>query len=478
MITILKIAFVNLGDGISKNEYPQLGLLYLSSIARQKGHIVDFLDCTAKHQTLKRIFREVKEFKPDICAFSLYTQGLPAQYHFIKDVKKYLPGCIISVGGPHASALPERTMEECKEIDYLIFGEGEVTFTELTEAIQEKGKVEHAEHIDGMCYRLGGKVIQNKHRKLIADLDSIPFAACDLIYAKGYQYHNRKMEVGGKIAAMISSRGCPWNCAFCYKGTFGRTYRRRSPGNVVGEIRMLVEKYGVSDITFVDDLFAVNKRWLRQFCARLKEHNVFVPWKCLGRVDTLNSEDMKMMRDHGCYGMEFGVESGNQEVLNDINKKITVPQVKRAFKAAKDAGLMTAAYFIFGNRLDTKKSIFQTMELAKEIKPDFAGFAVLLPFPGTKVYQMLDERIKYKWQLYESYYGYRHPISICSVDTKELQEFGKQASPEYYGRIRYLIDNILLSKHSLKIKMYQVLFFGYFFLKNLFIRIINKQVFL
>jgi len=474
VIAILKIAFVNLGDGISKNEYPQLGLLYLSSIARQKGHIVDFLDCTAKRQTTQSILREVLEFKPDICGFSLYTQGLRLQYQFIKHVKRYIPGCLIFVGGPHASALPERTIEECKEIDYLIFGEGEVTFAELTEAIQEKEK---AEHINGICYRLGEKVIQNKHRKLIADLDSIPFAAYDLIYAKGYQYHNRKMEIGGKIAPMISSRGCPWNCAFCYKGTFGRTYRRRSPENVVGEIRMLVEKYGVNDITFVDDLFAVNRRWLRQFCVRLKESNIFIPWKCLGRVDTLNSEDMTMMRDHGCYGIEFGVESGNQEVLDDINKKITVPQVKRAFKTAKDSGLMTAAYFIFGNRLDTKKSIFQTMELAKEIKPDFAGFAVLLPFPGTKVYQMLDESIKHKWELYGSYYGYRHSISICSVDAKDLQEFGKQASPEYYGGIHYLVDNILLSKHSLKIKMYQVLFFGYFFLQNLLLKIKNKRIF-
>jgi anaerobic magnesium-protoporphyrin IX monomethyl ester cyclase len=470
----LKIALINLRDGISKNEYPQLGLLYLASIARQKGHIVDFLDCSAKHQSIEGTLRELKKFKPDICGFSLYTQGLRLQYKFIKDVKKHFPGSIIFVGGPHASALPERTMEECKEINYLIFGEGEVTFAELTEAIQENEKTEH---IDGVCYRLGKKVIKNKHRKLIADLDSIPFPAYDLIYRKGYQYHNRKMEVGGKPAAIISSRGCPWNCVFCYKGTFGRTYRRRSPENVVEEMIVLIERYGVNDITFVDDLFAVNKRWLREFCARLKEKKVCIPWKCLGRVDTLSIEDMKMMRGHGCYGIEFGVESGNQEVLKDINKKITIPQVKRAFKAAKDTGLMTSAFFIFGNRLDTRKSIIQTMELAREIKPDFAGFAVLLPFPGTRIYQMLDEGIKYKWELYGSYYGYLHTISVCSVDAMELQEFGKQASPEYYGRIHYLIDNIVLSKHHIKIRKYQLLFFGYFFIKNLLIRIKSKRIF-
>ena len=125
--------------------------------------------------------------------------------------------------------------------------------------------------------------------------------------------------------------------------------------------------------------------------------------------------------------------------------------------------------------MDTKESILQTMELAKEIKPDFAGFAILLPFPGTKVYQMLDESVKYNWEIFSSYYGYKHPFSICSIDAKKLQQFGEHAPSEYYGRVSYLINNILLSKHSFKIKIYQVLFFSYFFSKNLLIRIKGKN---
>lgn len=470
----MKIALINLRDGVSKNEYPQLGLLYLASIARQKGHTVDFLDATAKHQTIEGILKELKGLKPDICGLSLYTGGLQVQYKFIKDVKAHFPDCIILVGGPHATALPERTMEECEGIDYLMFGEGEITFAEFIEAVQQN---KTNECIDGVCYRLDGKIVKNRPRELIADLDFISFPAYDLIYKRDYQYHNRKMEVGRRIAAMVSSRGCPWSCTFCYKETFGTRYRRRSVDNVIAEIRLLIQNYGVDDVTFVDDLFAVNRKWLKEFCQKLKLSDINIHWKCLARVDTLTKDDMVMMKEHGCYGIEFGVESGNEEVLKDINKKITVQQVRRIFIAAKEVGLMTSAYFIFGNRLDTKEAILQTMELAKEIKPDFCGFAVLLPFPGTKLYQMLGEDIKYKWEIFVSYYGDKHSISLCSLSTEDLQSFGKQASAEYYGRIRYLFDNILSSTHHLKIKAYQILFFGFFLLQNILLKIRNRSIF-
>ena len=246
---------------------------------------------------------------------------------------------------------------------------------------------------------------------------------------------------------------------------------------MVDEIKLLIDKYGFNDITFVDDLFTANRKWLKEFCAKLKEENIRIPWKCLARVDTLVKEDMELMKKSGCYGIEFGVESGNENILKDINKKITISQIKKAFKSAREIGLMTSAFFIFGHKMDTNETVFQTMNLAKDIKPDYCGFAVLLPFPGTEVHKLLDDKAKYNWKFLDSYYQYKHPISLCSIKAEELQRFGKQASAEYYGRIEYLTNNILFSQNPLKIKAYQMLFFGYYFLQNVLLKIKNEAVF-
>ncbi len=416
----------------------------------------------------------VKSFKPDVCGFSLYTGGLLHQYGTIKKIKELFRDCLIIVGGPHASALPERTMQECEDIDFLIHGEGEITVGKLIDALKSS---KPPYEIDGICYRRDGKIIKNKSRELIASLDDIPFPAYDLIFDNSYKYHNRRMQTGNKVAAIITSRGCPWKCSFCYKAIFGSRYRRRSPQNVVEEIKILIGKYGVDDIMFVDDLFAVNEQWLREFCDELESNNVNICWKCLGRVDTLSVDNMRMMKEHGCYGIEFGVESGNEAVLQDINKKITLSRIKKTFREAKEEGLLTNAFLIFGNRLDTHETILQTMRLVKDIRPDFCGFAVLLPFPGTEVYELLDEKIKFNWEAFNGYYGYKHMISLCSVSPADLQRYGRQAAAEYYGTISYLFRNIMLSKNPFKVKCYQTLFFGYYAIFNFFLWLSGRQLF-
>lgn len=470
----MNVALINIRDGISKNEFPQLGILYLASFLRIEGYNVNYIDATSENRALKEVLSSIKSFMPDICGFSLYTGGLLQQYRIIKETKRLFKECLIIAGGPHASALPEKTLQECEDIDFLILGEGDVTVRELINAIKDC-KIPY--EIDGICYKRNGNIIKNKNRELISNLDDIPFPAHDLIFENNYRYHNRKMEIGNKVAAIITSRGCPWNCTFCYKAIFGSKYRRRSPQNVVAEIKMLIGKYKVNDIMFVDDLFAVDKKWLKEFCQELDGKNIEIPWKCLGRVDTLSKEDMQMMKEHGCYGIEFGVESGNDVVLKDINKKITVSQTKKAFRDAKEVGLVTNAYLIFGNRLDTHDTILQSMQLINDIRPDFCGFATLLPFPGTKVYDLLDENIKFNWGIFSGYYGYKHPISLCSIDPKELQRYGRQASPEYYGTFRYLIKNIMLSRNPPKIKFYQMMFFGYYVIFNLLLWLRRIQLF-
>jgi len=334
--------------------------------------------------------------------------------------------------------------------------------------------------VAGIYYRMEDKIIGTSFSQLIKDIDTLPMPAIEVVFKKGYRYRNRRMEIGNRVAPIITSRGCPWNCSFCYKGTFGTSYRRRSPQNVIKEIIHLKEHYKINDIQFIDDLFAVNKNWLRSFCDELKNNRLKISWKCLGRVDTLDDGVMAMMKSHGCYGIEFGVESGDDEVLKDINKKITLQEVRTAFKQARENGLMTSAYFIYGNRLDTYATILKTMNFAKEIKADFCGFAILLPFPGTNVYEMLDENQKKNWSLFGGYYSYKSQISICSLEPQELRYYGKISPTEYYGRISYLFNNIIFSRHHILIKKNQLLFFIFHFVKKIYyifkgISMVNRE---
>lgn len=209
-----------------------------------------------------------------------------------------------------------------------------------------------------------------------------------------------------------------------------------------------MDEFGIDEFHFVDDLFTLKQDWLYDFLSELEKNCIKVPWRCLVRVDRIKKEDMIQMKRHGCYQVEIGVESGNDQILKDIGKRITTLQVEKVFKWTKKAGLTTLAFFMFGHRLDTYKTIRQTLSFAKKISPDVCGFAVLLAFPGTKVYDsFLPEEIKYDWSKFSGYYERdKLPLSVSSLSAQELQQFGQQADSEVYGRIGFLLRNVLFRK--------------------------------
>lgn len=441
----MKILFIQPGLENMENCFPPIGLLYLASVARKHGYDVDIYDAAARGLSMSKALEYVIDNKPDVYAVSLYTIGLIETLKFIKQVKHSLPSCICIVGGPHATALPEYSMKECEPIDYLIFGEGEQTLVELLYSIQNQSD---PSEIRGICYRRNGEVIKNEARPLISNLDEIPFPAYDLIEKHRYEYYRRILTLRKKVGSIITSRGCPFECTFCFKATFGRSYRRRSPQNVVREMKWLMDEFGIEEFHFLDDIFTLKRDWLYEFFSELDKNHIEVPWRCLTRADSLKEEDFIKMKQHGCYQVEIGIESGNDQVLKDIRKHITTIQVEKVFRWTRKAGLTTLAFFIFGHRLDTHKTIKQTLSFVKKISPDVCGFAVLLPFPGTKIYDsFLSEEIKYDWRRFHGYYDKNKlPLSICSLSAQELQQFCQQSDAEVYGRIGFLLRNILFRR--------------------------------
>jgi len=417
----------------------------MASVLRERGYSdIHFYDAAAADASLDGALKLARSLRPEVVGLSLYTVWVRKQYRFAARLKEELPQTTIVAGGPHATALPERTLAECRELDAVVIGEGELTFPEIIEAL-EAGK--SLQEVRGLAIRRDGGVMKTPERELISDLDSLPFPALDLAWSNGQRYGRRGGEVGKRPGVIISSRGCPGRCTFCYRGTFGETYRQRSPGHVVNEMKWQTEKFGVDEIQFVDDLFLSNKKFVQGFLSELGREHVRLPWRCLTRVRNVGGALLTDLKAHGCYLVEFGVESGDDEVLNRIKKDITTEQVERAFRSARKAGLLTTGFFIIGHPGETRETARKTVDFARKLLPDFPSFSMLLPFPGSEVYSLVPEGIKYAWDRYNPYTDpSRPPISVCGLTPADIQELAFRAPYEVLGSVRYLVKNILFRR--------------------------------
>ncbi len=451
----MKILLINPGAGYP-HEFPPLGILSIASMLKNEGHTVGFFDDGALRKDGITLLDYAKEFNPEVFGVSLYTSSIVESFKTIATLRALKPESTIIVGGPHATVLPERTMLECKDIDFLICGEGELTAKELIESLQGKQALRQ---VKGIYYRENETINHTGHRDFIVDLDTIPMPAHEL--TTGFSYNYSMFRVGKKVATIMSSRGCPFDCSFCAaKAVWRNSFRRRSPDNVAAEIELLIGTYGHDEIYFMDDLFAVDKKWLDNFYATMKKRAIDVPWKCLGRVDLLSLADYQKMADNGCYLIQFGVESGDNNILKDINKKITTDQVREAFVEAKKARLNTYGFFMVGHQKDTYETILKTIHFAQELRPDFLSFFASVPFPGTKLYESLPEHIKYNWDVirYTGYWRNKLPMQLCQVDPQDLRMFELQAHTAVYATASYLM-NILFGRRKKRLVYWKLLIF-------------------
>lgn len=437
----MSILLINPSGGYH-HEYPPLGLLYIASFLRELGRSVCFFDEGALEDPGDSFWEVFTGFRPKYVGLTLYTTNLSRAYRIIERIRELAPKTIIIVGGPHATALPEYTLQECPQIDFLVAGEGEVTLKELLEDLDAGGD---GKNIRGLYVRpqdVDSESVFTGARDYIEDLDALPLPAHDLVDLQAYQ--KNPISLGKRVGVIITSRGCPYNCKFCNKAVFRSVTRRRSPMSVINEIRWLVDHTAIDEVYFQDDLFALDRRWLEEFTGLLKQNNFQIPWRMLARVDILKEDDFRKLKDAGCYLVQFGVESGNDEILKDINKQITTEQVISAFAMARRQGLQTYGFFIFGHRQDTCQTIVQSLELAKEIHCDFTSFFLLVPFPGTDVYSFLPDDARHDWKRiqYMNWNKELEPLSICSIPGRELKLFEDQVNMEYFGRIAYLWHNV------------------------------------
>jgi len=370
------------------NSYPPLGLAYLAAVLEREGHEVRVHDFGLHPDVpLSELMEGVGDFDPQLVGITAMTNTYHAVAETAELVKKRV-GCPVVIGGPHATVFPERVTQELF-VDYLVYGEGEETLMELVRALEAEGPRPSdgtLAAIKGLCYKQDGAVKCNLERPLIRDLNRLPLPARHLFDLKAYPLY---APDGERMITVLSSRGCPYNCSYCFKGIVGRTYRQRSPDNIIAELRQIISQYGITNIYFIDDLFTMNRKRLKATTQRIIDDNLNIRWQCLGRVDRVDPEVLDLMYRSGCRQIHYGIESGNDEILEAIGKGITKEQVRRAVAWTAQSGIRSKGYFMLGLPGDTEATMRQTIDFAAELDLDDAMFSLTTPFPGTRLWSDL-----------------------------------------------------------------------------------------
>lgn len=414
-----------------------LSLAYLGAYVRVlPGIAVVGFDNNAQKLPVEKYRDIFRREQPDVVGISILTATVFRTWEMARTIKEVLPRAIIVVGGMHCSALPENTMKE-KAIDYGVIGEGEEPFRDLLLALQAQ---RDPTGIPNLVWRRADQVVVNPRRPPIKDLDQIPFPARDLFDDTYYGITANRRATAARSATILTSRGCPYGCMFCSKSIYGRNFNQRSPQNVIDEMQMLARQ-GYGEVLIVDDTFTVNRAWVLEFCRRFVEAGAPLFWNCHARVNTIDEEVVQAMKQAHCTGMAFGIESGNPAMLKKIDKGITMDQARTAVRLCRQYGIRTLCSYIFGHPGDTRATAAQTLQFALELDSDYANFAVLIPMPGSKVFEDLHQQGRIdenNWELYLGHAKTYLDISVCEIPAVELHAMQRRAFRRFYFRPKYI----------------------------------------
>jgi len=413
---------------------PPFGLALLASLAREKGYSVSILDCDALKIGLEDIEKYLGKESPRFVGITAMTVLISNALELAKIVKKVYPKTRVIMGGVHATLAPQEVLER-KEVDFVIQGEGETSLIQILSGQDLK-------KIKGIAFKENGKVIVNSPQETIEDIDSFPMLAYDLLPMD--KYHPAQGGCKRKPSfSMITSRGCPGRCTFCKGNVLGDRIRFRSAEKIVKEIMFLQKNYGIRDITFYDDTFTTNRLRVKQFCDLILKNKVDLTWSCFSRVDTADSETLKEMKKAGCYQVMYGVESADEQILKNINKKITFKKVEEAVEATKKAGIEVRLAFMLGNPGETEETIKKTIDYAVFLDPDLVSFNITTPYPGTEMFAWADKNNLLMHKNWAEYDLSKPVMNLPTVSSDKIIYYYKKAYRQFYMRPSYIFKRLL-----------------------------------
>ncbi|MDD4894169.1 MAG: radical SAM protein [Candidatus Omnitrophica bacterium] len=420
---------------------PIRSLAVLAASLKKEGHEVKILDLSISNNPDGELVRHLAEYSPEYAGITFTTPLFPEALKLSRRIKEISPCTRIVAGGVHATSLPEETLLN-SEIDIVVSGEGDITFPELVSGRELKT-------IKGIYFREGGSIVSTPRRERIGSLDELPFPDWSLFDLKKYR-SSRICSRQNPVGPLTTSRGCVYECSFCNKNIFGREFRVKSPARVIEEIKYMLS-CGFKEIHIWDDQFTTDLERAKEICRLIKANKLHFPWNIWAgvRVDSVDMEFLRMAKDTGCYAISYGPESGDEKILGQMHKNITLAQSRNAFRMAKDAGLETVAFFMFGMPAETINSMEETINFAIELSPEYAKVTLALPFPSTALLEELDRegRIKSKdwgkYNFHDTEEVWEHP----NLSWKVLNRYYRKFYRKFYLRLSYILPRL---KRSIK----------------------------
>jgi len=432
--------------------FPPLGIGYLATPLLEQRHDIKIIDCPPQGFSNKDVAELLDKFKPELIGISSLSASAKEAYSLIKYLKNKFPQIPIVFGGPHITCFPEQTIKSVPEVDCLVYGEGENTFQEVINSLQETGRV--GDGILGTWTRdRNNNFHQNPPADIIHQLDRIDPPAWSL-YDFTIYLPLPLMYKKLPVANMITSRGCPWGkCKFCFEsGRASQKYRRHTPQRIIKEIKNLVNNYGVREIAFWDDNFLVNQDWVFEFCNLLDQSGLKLPWSAYGRVNTVTKSMLERAKKSGLWCVFYGYETGNQDLLERIGKGATLDQARQATKWALDLGLDVRGSFMLALPGETPAKAQKTIDFAKELKIPFAQFLLTYPEWGTELY---DDALK-SGQLIPDYQG-RTKVAFIPEgyrNAEEVRKMQQRAYRQFYFNPRFIWMHLKRLRKPSVIKQY------------------------
>lgn len=366
--------------------YPPLGLLYVSAYLKSKNIANDVFDTTFSSQQSQLEFILKKQPKI-IC---IYT-NLMTKVEVIKLIKTLKTETFnfpkIVLGGPDVTYNIENYLKA--GADFLVIGEGEETTFELYNAVMNNGSFHE---IDGIAFMESGIIAKTKARTKFKELDELPLPNREAINMYNY-LETWKNNHGESSMTISTQRGCPYTCKWCSTAVYGQSYRRRPAHLVAAEMKMLKEQYSPDAIWFVDDVFTISHKWLTAFHEEVVKQNAQIRFECITRAERLNEEILKLLKEAGCFRIWIGAESGSQEIIDAMDRRVDVNHVKKIIQQTNAMGIETGTFIMLGYPGETEKNIDETIQYLKEAKPTHYTITVAYPIKGTSLYNEIEDKI-------------------------------------------------------------------------------------
>lgn len=439
----MKVLFIKPPQTASKYKFmgviaPPLGIAYMAGVLQENNIDVEILDASAEDMDFKDVEKELLKRKPDLVALTALTPTIGRALETAQVVKETLPDSIVVMGGYHPTFNFIETLED-ENVDIVIRGEGEYIMLNLVQALENQSSLHD---VKGIVFedKNSKEIVVNPEAPLIQDLDELPFPALNLLPMKKY----RLLDMDTHMTTMITTRGCPMQCSFCSSAAMhGKKIRERSVENIVDEIEYLKTNYDIDTIAFMDDTFTLKKRKVMAICDEILKRNIEIMWGCTSRVDTLDEKLLKKMKEAGCITIFIGVESADQQQLDNMCKNTTIAKIENAFKIAHKLKIRTIASVALGMPGDTKEIMNKTVKFVHKLKPNYAIYSLATPYPGTRFYKEAFEKNLIKIKDWSKYTLITPILETIDCSLNDMRKIQAKAFMKFYLRPHYIIRQFL-----------------------------------